>query len=45
VESEEYQAQVAANYQDETNQENAISPVLLGGLAIGTIVLTTMLNK
>jgi len=45
VESEEYQAQVAANYQDETNQENAISPVLLGGLALGTIVLTTMLNK
>lgn len=43
VESPEYQAQVAAQYEVKTQQ--AINPALLGGIALGTIALSTLIKK
>jgi chromosome segregation ATPase len=43
VESEEYQQQVAQQYEVKT--EKAINPALLGGIALGTIALSTLIKK
>jgi kinesin family protein 20/centromeric protein E len=43
VESPAYQEQVAEDYGYET--QKSISPALIGGIALGTIALTTIINK
>lgn len=43
VESPEYQQQVAQQYEVKT--EKAINPALLGGIALGTIALSTLIKK
>ena len=43
IESEEYQNKLDDNKTKE--QTNVVSPVLIGGLALGTLALTTFLNK
>lgn len=43
VESKEYQNKLDDNKTKE--QTNVVSPVLIGGLALGTLALTTFLNK
>lgn len=45
VQSPEYQREVAMQYGTIQEEKSTINGVLLGGLAIGTLALTTLINK
>lgn len=45
VESEEYQEQVAEDYGVQVQEQKPMFPVIIGGIALGTIALTTIINK
>ena len=45
VQSDEYQQQVAEDYGVEVDKQKTISPILIGGIALGTIALTTIIKQ